>query len=280
MSKVMITESYLEDIADAIRTKNGSSDTYKPAEMADAIEAIPGGITPTGTISITQNGTVDVTQYASADVNVPSVTPTGTINITQNGTVDVTNYASASVAVPNPSTGTKQISITQNGTTTENVTDYASAEIAVNVPTGPFTLLFEKTIALGEYTNTSTAETTDTGFNIRSYEYEQGVYVITCDSAITTSTEWGMTIGSWARTWNANSNTTGKLMIPYAGALQQKGTATLLQSLITVSPANSNYGVYLVNDQLDIKIVRKANSNMPKLRAGNYTLKFYALTSL
>lgn len=80
MSKVMLSESYLEDIADAIRTKNGSSDTYKPAEMADAIEDIPGGITP--------------------------------------------------------STGTKQISITSNGTTTEDVTNYASAEITVNVSGG------------------------------------------------------------------------------------------------------------------------------------------------
>lgn len=33
-------------------------------------------------------------------------------------------------------TGTKQISITQNGTTTENVTNYASAEITVNVSGG------------------------------------------------------------------------------------------------------------------------------------------------
>ena len=32
--------------------------------------------------------------------------------------------------------GTKQISITQNGTTTEDVTNYASAEITVNVPSG------------------------------------------------------------------------------------------------------------------------------------------------
>lgn len=33
-------------------------------------------------------------------------------------------------------TGTKTISLTSNGTTTEDVTNYASAEIAVNVPTG------------------------------------------------------------------------------------------------------------------------------------------------
>ena len=34
---------------------------------------------------------------------------------------------------PGPS-GTKEISITQNGTTTENVSAYASAEITANVP--------------------------------------------------------------------------------------------------------------------------------------------------
>lgn len=33
-------------------------------------------------------------------------------------------------------TGIKNISITQNGTTTEDVTNYASAQITVNVPTG------------------------------------------------------------------------------------------------------------------------------------------------
>lgn len=40
MSKVLVTESYLTDISNAIRSKNGSSTKYKPSEMAAAIKNI------------------------------------------------------------------------------------------------------------------------------------------------------------------------------------------------------------------------------------------------
>lgn len=40
MANVLINEKYLNDIADAIRSKSGSSSTYKPKEMASAIESI------------------------------------------------------------------------------------------------------------------------------------------------------------------------------------------------------------------------------------------------
>lgn len=43
MAKVAITESYLTDIADAIRSKTSSTETYKPSEMASAISEISGG---------------------------------------------------------------------------------------------------------------------------------------------------------------------------------------------------------------------------------------------
>lgn len=41
MARVLINESNLENIADAIRDKNGSSDTYLPSQMASAINSLP-----------------------------------------------------------------------------------------------------------------------------------------------------------------------------------------------------------------------------------------------
>lgn len=65
----------LTSVANAIRTKGGTSSQMAfPAGFVSAVQAIPTGITPTGTkqISITQNGTTteDVTNYANAEIMV------------------------------------------------------------------------------------------------------------------------------------------------------------------------------------------------------------------
>ena len=46
MTNVLIDETNLENIADSIRAKNGSSDTYTPAQMSTAIDNIPSGGDP------------------------------------------------------------------------------------------------------------------------------------------------------------------------------------------------------------------------------------------
>ena len=76
MARVVVNDAYLTDIADAIRAKNGTQNTYTPAEMSSAIDAIPtGGSSTLGTKTITANGTYDASDdsldgYSEVTVNV------------------------------------------------------------------------------------------------------------------------------------------------------------------------------------------------------------------
>ena len=44
MANVLVERTYLEDIADAIRTKGNTQNTYTPPQMASAILNIQGGM--------------------------------------------------------------------------------------------------------------------------------------------------------------------------------------------------------------------------------------------
>lgn len=103
MADYLATDTDLTNIANAIRTKGGTSAQLTfPLGFVDAVSAIPtGGITPAGTkqITLTDNGTTteDVTNYASAQITVAIPVYNGEIvTPAYNVTVALTNPASAS----------------------------------------------------------------------------------------------------------------------------------------------------------------------------------------
>ena len=177
MAQVLVTESYLDDIADAIRDKTGSEDTYTPAQMAGAIEDIQ---TADEVVlvskSVTANGTYNPASdsadgYSGVTVNVPNTYTTsdnGKVVVNQaltdqksksinaNGTHDTTANNSVVVNVPNSYAAAdegKVVSsgelvaqtsrnISQNGTydTTEN------NKVVVSVQGGGGSTLIQKNI--------------------------------------------------------------------------------------------------------------------------------------
>lgn len=101
MANKLYEEENIRGIAEAIRTKNGTDNTYTVAQMADAIlnlRDLGDGIVPTGSIEITSNGAHDVTNFASAIVNVetsdgdslPSNVKTGVLALESDSTTAIT----------------------------------------------------------------------------------------------------------------------------------------------------------------------------------------------
>jgi len=294
MANVLVKESSLENIADAIRSKNGQTTKYKPAQMADAITAISGGgdIAPTGTktINITQNGTVteDVTNYASAQVNVNVPNPsTGTKQITTNGTHDVTQYASAQVNVPNSYASSDEGKVVNNGAltaqTSRQITSNGTVdttlndEVVVNVPTGITPSGSQTFTENGTYDVTSLAQAV---VNVAS---GGGVEKHETNFTLATATKGHQILPEYIDIDN--------YYVLWAAIFPAESTNTALNTVFIAAPYNTadlidratpngltlpvNTGNYGINDQSYNSIRwRSTWNNMP---VGNYTIRWYGV---
>lgn len=147
MAKVLVTDTNLTNIANAIRTKNSSTTTYTPAAMASAILAISPTlqsktVTPTTTAqTITADNGYDGLQTVTVSrIPIQFIVPTGTVTITANGTYNVTDYSSASVNVTAPSPSFQSKTITPSTSTitvtADNGYDGLSSVVVRPMPTG------------------------------------------------------------------------------------------------------------------------------------------------
>lgn len=89
MSKKLYEESNIQAIADAIRRKNGTTDTYKVSEMAGAIEAIEAGVADPRV-----KGLIERTLTEISDDNVESVGDYGLYNYDSLLSVNLPNVTS------------------------------------------------------------------------------------------------------------------------------------------------------------------------------------------
>lgn len=119
-------------------TANGETvEDVTQYEKVKVVADIPVGVFPDGVLGITKNGDYDVTEKKSVSVNVPGIVPAGTKEIAENGAYDVAEFASVDVNVPATGItpeGTKVMTITANGTVTEDVSAYKNVEVTVAVP--------------------------------------------------------------------------------------------------------------------------------------------------
>lgn len=122
MANIDLYMQKLTNIANAIRNKLGERNTYTLEEMPGKIESIPTG--------------------SSSVILSKMITSNGTYNASSD---NADGYNPVMVNVPGPS-GTKLITIRQNGNYQEDVTNYARASIFVDVPQ-PLPVLVSKNIS-------------------------------------------------------------------------------------------------------------------------------------
>lgn len=163
MAQGLITESYLSDIASAIRSKNGQSISYTPSQMASAIQSIvSAGELTIISKSINANGVYtpssdNADAFSGVVVNVPntynisdegkvvasgSLSTQGSLSIYSNSVYDTTLYSQVNVSVEGLQPIFVSKIITENGSydpTDDNADAYS--QVVVNVSGGGGTSL-------------------------------------------------------------------------------------------------------------------------------------------
>ena len=137
MAKVLVSESNLTNIANAIRSKNGSSNTYTPAQMGPAILAIPtgGGSSTLWNINITQSEhqTISVvTSFSKSGTSSYTIGSSDTPTVVATVTPDTGYVAGAASVQQSGTTFNVSASAATPETTTDIVKNYSNVVATID----------------------------------------------------------------------------------------------------------------------------------------------------
>lgn len=273
-------------------TANGQ---YEPSEgvdgFSDVTVSVPEKVPVTESLSVTENGTYEpdsgVDGYNRVTVNVPERQPDiESLTATANGTYTSVKdgYNPVVVNVPERQPITESLSVTENGTYTppSGVDGFDSVTVDVQsstpTPTHPtLTLIGQSTHTLTEYTDTSTAETIDTGIDVTGDNHSFLLVIITCDDGTpAVSNAWG---GIYMDV-SARYTSTGR-MYPSASGVYESGTKSLILSDASgFGLGNTSGPIHIVSNVPTVRFIRRALNNGRTVMAGTYNVKVYGIDSL
>ena len=123
MGNVLVNNTSLNNIADAIRGKNGTQNTYTPAQMGPAIAALPTGISDVTSVTITNKSAFENLQFQGTYLTIALAVTVLPANAPQWTQVLVSD--SSMIHVLDNGDGTHSLHILKGGTCTVTVKDYS-----------------------------------------------------------------------------------------------------------------------------------------------------------
>ena len=123
MGNVLVNKTSLDNIADEIRNKNGTQNTYTPAQMAPAIAALPTGISDVTSVAITNKSAFENLQFQGTYLTIPLAVTVLPANAPQWTQVLVSDPSM--IHVLDNGDGTHSLHILKGGTCTVTVKDYS-----------------------------------------------------------------------------------------------------------------------------------------------------------